>query len=545
MSTKQSSQDTMNGRTLGHYRLLVSLGVGGMGQVWAAHDTSAPGERVVALKTNHSTGAEALRVLWDEARLASLIQHPNVCPVYELAEAEDMSFLVMQWCDGATFHDILEASPGSQVSKPLAARIVANVAAGLQAAHELIGQDGTPLKVVHRDVSPQNILISTNGAVTVTDFGVAKAAGQAHRPTETGEMKGKLSYMAPEQVKSKDIDHRVDIFALGCVLYQATLGHRPFHGGDALATMYKLLEERVVPPSELDPDYPPELEAIVLRALAKDRNERYQTAEELQDALERWLVSTRSLVTNTDIASYLMEVLGPRVRERNERVFKALRNEGVIDEEPLDALPGESGESVSATVSGTAGVVLRERSSRLTRLAGIGAIAALSAVLAVVWFTQRDPQSKAKVANPPTTQAAKPPQVDPPAPTPQESTAPAPNPSPPAARSVDISVAASPSDAEILLDGSVVGIGTFTRSTKPSHEPRELEVRAPNYISQTREIVFDRTRALTISLQRLRQSSAAKPARPTTTELPRASQNPGRGKTPRSLDSDNPFARKE
>src|SRR5690606_9409061 len=220
MTTKQSSQDTMSGKTLGHYRLLVSLGVGGMGQVWAAHDTSAPGERVVALKTTHQSGAEALRVLWDEARLASLIQHPNVCPVYELAEEGDVSFLVMQWCDGATLHDVLDASPGKQIPLALAARIVANVAAGLQAAHELIGPDGTALKVVHRDVSPQNVLISTNGAVTVTDFGVAKAAGQAHRPTETGEMKGKLSYMAPEQVKSKDIDHRVDIFALGCVLYQ-------------------------------------------------------------------------------------------------------------------------------------------------------------------------------------------------------------------------------------------------------------------------------------------------------------------------------------
>ena len=513
-----------------------------MGQVWAAHDTSAPGERVVALKTTHQTGAEALRVLWDEARLASLIQHPNVCPVYELAEEDDVSFLVMQWCDGATLHDVLEASAGKRLSISLAARIVANVAAGLQAAHELIGPDGTALKVVHRDVSPQNVLISTTGAVTVTDFGVAKAAGQAHRPTETGEMKGKLSYMAPEQVKSKDIDHRVDIFALGCVLYQATLGQRPFHGGDALATMYKLLEERVVPPTEIDPSYPPELEEIVLTALAKDRNERYQTAEELQVALEKWLVSTRTLVTNTDIANTLMQVLGERIRERNDRVFRVLRHQEIDEPEPGPRLT-DSGASVSATVSGTTGVVPRDKPSRATRIAGAGLLAAIG-IAAVLWLGKSDP-APAPVVPRPTTQAAKPP-VTPPVAPPVESVDRAPEPTP--ARLVEISVATSPADAEILLDGTVVGIGTFMRSTKQSNETRHLEIRAPNYISQTRDIIFDRSRALTISLQRVKRAAApaSQPARqPSSSELPRATQNPGRTRPPRSLDSDNPFAGQE
>ncbi len=514
-----------------------------MGQVWAAHDTSAPGERVVALKTTHQSGAEALRVLWDEARLASLIQHPNVCPVYELAEEGDVSFLVMQWCDGATLHDVLDASPGKQIPLALAARIVANVAAGLQAAHELIGPDGTALKVVHRDVSPQNVLISTNGAVTVTDFGVAKAAGQAHRPTETGEMKGKLSYMAPEQVKSKDIDHRVDIFALGCVLYQATLGQRPFHGGDALATMYKLLEERVVPPSELDPSYPPELEEIVLTALAKDRNERYQTAEELQTALEKWLVSTRSLVTNTDIASALMSVLGDRIRERNDRIFRVLRHQET-DELPAETRLTDSGASVSATVSGTTGMVPREKPSRVARVAG-GLLLTAGVIAAVLWLGKSDPAPSPSPPQP-TRQAAKATStpLEPVAP-PVESVVRAPEPTP--ERLVEISVAASPSDAEILLDGTVVGIGTFMRSTKQSNEARRLEIRAPNYITQTRDIIFDRSRALTISLQRVkRAASAPTPAKqPASGDLPRASQNPGRTRPPRSLDSDNPFAGQE
>ncbi len=513
-----------------------------MGQVWAGHDMSAPGERVVALKTNHSTGTEALRVLWDEARLASLIQHPNVCPVYELAEEDDVAFLVMQWCDGGTFHDLLEAAPGQQVPLGMAARIVSSVAAGLHAAHELIGPDGTALRVVHRDVSPQNILISTKGNVTVTDFGVAKAAGQAHRPTETGEMKGKLSYMAPEQVKSKDIDHRVDIFALGCVLYQATLGQRPFHGGDALATMYKLLEERVVPPSELDPEYPPELEAIVLRALAKDRNERYQTAEEFHEALEKWLVATRTLVTASDVANYLMELIGDRVRERNARIFRVLRNQESAP--ALDEIDAPRSGSVSATVSGTARVVRQDRSSRFARVAGVGAVLALGAALAALWVGK--PEAEA-VVNPP---AATPKQAEAPKPAAEQpASAPAPAPAPEAARLVSISVAVSPSDAEILLNGEVVGVGNLTRSMKSSDEPQRLEVRAPDYIPQTQDIIFDRTQALTVSLQKAKRAASGRPvpatARQPVAEAPapaeRSALEPPPRRAPRSLDDKNPF----
>jgi len=532
----------MSGKTLGNYRLLVSLGVGGMGQVWAGHDMSAPGERVVALKTNHSTGTEALRVLWDEARLASLIQHPNVCPVYELAEEDDTAFLVMQWCDGGTFHDLLEAVPGQQLPLGMAVRIVSSVAAGLHAAHELIGPDGTALRVVHRDVSPQNILISTKGNVTVTDFGVAKAAGQAHRPTETGEMKGKLSYMAPEQVKSKDIDHRVDIFALGCVLYQATLGQRPFHGGDALATMYKLLEERVVPPSELDPEYPPELEAIVLKALAKERNERYQTAEEFHEALEKWLVATRTLVTASDVSNFLMEHIGDRVRERNARIFRVLRNQESAP--PLDEVDAPRSGSVSATVSGTARVVRQDRSSRFTRVAGIGAAVAVGAAVVALWAGKPDPADAVTPPTPPPTKAAEVPKpaVEQPAPTPPPA-------APEVARLVSVSVAVSPSDAQIFLNGELVGVGTITRSMKASSEPQSLEVRAPDHISQTQAIIFDHTQALTITLQKVKRTgsgrvvtaAARQPVAEAAPQSGGSALDPPPRRAPRSLDDKNPF----
>src|ERR1041384_1833227 len=236
------------GSLIGRYQLVAPIGVGGMGRVWVAIDTASPGLRLVALKTTLN-GADAgmnpdfWAVLADEAGLASRINHPNVCATHELSEQDGTHFLVMDWSDGASLRDVLNALPGKRLSPELAAHVCASVAAGLHAAHELVDEHGHSLGVVHRDVSPQNVLVSTRGQVRLADFGVAKSRGQLHKATETGEVKGKLSYMAPEQVTSKTIDRRADVFALGCVLYEAALGVRPFHGADALATIYKILEE--------------------------------------------------------------------------------------------------------------------------------------------------------------------------------------------------------------------------------------------------------------------------------------------------------------
>jgi serine/threonine protein kinase len=223
-----------------------------MGRVWAARQVGSPLQRLVAVKTaisGQSQTPEFQRLFMDEARIASLIHHPHVCGVYELGEEHGTLYLVMEWCDGVSLRQVMDKLEG-RMDLAVACRIVANVAAGLHAAHELEDSDGTKLRVVHRDVSPQNVLISKNGHVKVADFGVAKAQGQLHRPTETGEMKGKLAYMAPEQVTAKDIDHRADIFALGCVLYEVTVGRRPFQGEGALSTLYQLLEQAVVAPTQ-------------------------------------------------------------------------------------------------------------------------------------------------------------------------------------------------------------------------------------------------------------------------------------------------------
>ena len=218
-----------------------------MGRVWVAREQGLVARpRLVAIKTalaEEAASEDYWKVLLDEARIASQIQHPNVCSIHALDRERGVVYLVMDWSDGGSLRELLDELPNTRMEATIGARIIAHVCAGLHAAHELVGDDGQPLHVVHRDVSPQNVLISSNGQVKITDFGVAKARGQIHAATQTGEVKGKLSYMAPEQVTTRDVDRRADVFALGCVLYETTLGVRPFHGRSSVELASSILRD--------------------------------------------------------------------------------------------------------------------------------------------------------------------------------------------------------------------------------------------------------------------------------------------------------------
>lgn len=383
------------GFRLGRYELVSSVGSGGMGRVWAARDTISPGQRLVAIKTalrEAASDPEAERLFTDEARVASLVQHPNVCPVYELGKTDGVLYLVMAWCDGGSLREILSAAENKRLSPELAAGIVARVAAGLHAAHELRDADGFLLGVVHRDVSPQNILVTSAGHVMVADFGIARARGQLHRPTETGEIKGKLSYMAPEQITSREFDRRADVFAAGCVLYEASVGVRAFHGTDALATMYQILERGAEAPSKLVPDYPPELERIVLKALAKSVDDRYQTAEELQHDLEEWLAQDRKVVSERRIADALRAAIGPTVTERNKAIQAAIvalaqapsseEEETKLDESPSSfSEPSAEPRSPSDTLATLTTEQRTSRSRTKALLGGFGVVCGLAAAV--------------------------------------------------------------------------------------------------------------------------------------------------------------------
>ena len=237
------------------YDLLAPIGVGGMARVWAARVRGTTD--IVALKMllpELAENVEFRKMFFDEARIASRVRHPNVCSTFEMGEQSGTLYLAMEWLDGPSLMRVLR--PGREdvteceripIRPRVAARIVADACAGLHAAHELVGEDGRPLGVVHRDVSPHNLLITSEGEVKITDFGVAKALGKSHM-TIAGQLKGKLAYMAPEQLVGGTVDRRCDVFALGCVLYEITTGQRPFQGDHDPQVMTAIMMGRYEPP---------------------------------------------------------------------------------------------------------------------------------------------------------------------------------------------------------------------------------------------------------------------------------------------------------
>ncbi|HVY48568.1 MAG TPA: serine/threonine-protein kinase, partial [Minicystis sp.] len=302
--------DVGAGHTLGRYELLLPIARGGMAVVWAARMKGSRGfQKLVAIKsmlpslTDDDGTFEEMFLA--EAQLAAQIRHPHVCEILDLGEQDGVLFIVMEWVDGeplGTIHKIARESGGAVdaaakarsaggpgVPIAITTKIGLQVAQGLHAAHELKNQlTGETYGLVHRDVSPQNILITYDGVVKVVDFGVAKATSAAGMGrTAVGQMKGKVTYMAPEQARGEKIDRRADVFSLGIVLYQLVTNRHPFKGETPLKTLDKICDAKpVVPPITYTPTCHPGLNAAIVKALEKDRKKRFETMAEFAAALE-------------------------------------------------------------------------------------------------------------------------------------------------------------------------------------------------------------------------------------------------------------------
>lgn len=309
------------GSRIRDYEIIARLKAGGMATLFLARRVGAAGfSRHVAIKVVHPHLAEDqgfIRMFIDEALLSARIQHPNVVHVEELGEDKGTYFLAMEYVHGSALSTLLGslAKLERRLSPDIAVWIAMRLADGLHAAHELRGDDGQPLGVVHRDVSPQNVLLSMSGNVKLIDFGIAKAAGSSAKRTETGSLKGKLRYMAPEQAYGHAVDRRTDVYALGIVLWEMLTMHRMFSGANDLMILDQVRAPRPVPPSQLAPGIPPELDRVVLSALSPDPAARPPTAQDFR----RWLGDALPAANNVDagrVAEVLEAVLGERLEQR-------------------------------------------------------------------------------------------------------------------------------------------------------------------------------------------------------------------------------------
>jgi serine/threonine-protein kinase len=278
------------GSKLGAYEIVREVGRGGMATLYLAVIRGAGGfARRVAIKAVHPEVAddpEVVRMFLDEARLSACIQHPNVVHVQALEQAGALHYLVMEYIEGSTLAHVLRdrLQRGEPLAPDLAVAILSQVAAGLHAAHDTADELGRPLNIVHRDVSPQNVLLGVGGHVKLIDFGVAKAR---HRlsVSVSGEIKGKLAYLAPEQLAGDPVDRRVDVWALGVVLWETLTCRRLFLGRSEVATMVAVREGPIVPPSTYRPGLPPKLDDVVLTMLARPVMERFATAAAARAAM--------------------------------------------------------------------------------------------------------------------------------------------------------------------------------------------------------------------------------------------------------------------
>ncbi len=317
-------------RRLDRYELIGELAAGGMATVFLGRIAGAGGfQRFVAIKRLHPHLAhdqEFIEMFLDEARLAARIHHPHVVPILEVGETASGYYLVMEYIEGDTLSRVVARalSQGKGLSPPILIRILLDALSGLHAAHELMGDDGQLLNLVHRDCSPQNVLVGVDGCSRITDFGVARASSRLSS-TRGDRLKGKLSYMSPEQARGDDLDRRSDVFAMGIVLWEILTGKRLFKAENEAAILTKVLTGPIPAPSRITQGIHPAIDAACLRALDRDLDRRYQSAAEFADALE---VAGRQAATANevgvasprDVAGYMQSMLGTDIAAQRESV---------------------------------------------------------------------------------------------------------------------------------------------------------------------------------------------------------------------------------
>ncbi len=423
MPSLDRGNDTGVGRRLGRYELLYEIASGGMATVYLARVVGMKGfERVVAVKCCHPHlrhDEDFATMFLDEARLAAQIHHPNVVATLDVGD-DGALYLAMEYVEGDRLLGLWKAARkrGERIPIGVSLRLMMDALNGLHAAHELKDADGVPLNLVHRDVSPQNILVGVDGAARITDFGIAKAEQRA-TVTREGQIKGKVSYMAPEQFVAGAVTRRADVFAAAIVLWEMLTGHRLFRADSDAETLNMVLHGTMPPASKHAPEVTPELDAVLGKALEREPANRYATAADFADALETCGVK---IATGRIVASYVEGLIGPAVEQRRailQQVRQGIvpvrrEHEEVSASKSIERPPPRAAQPVSDAPADESSVLrTAERPARGNRwlaivVVGLVALAAAGGIA----FGRRDhgaartapaPQPTATVPTPPAT----------------------------------------------------------------------------------------------------------------------------------------------
>ncbi len=554
------------GPVLGKYQLIAEIARGGMGVVYLAM-VQGPGgfHKLVVVKELKPELVEEpafLTMFLDEARLAARLSHPNIVQTNEVGNDGERYFMAMDYLDGRGLDQIRRRTralgPGHGLSMAMQLRVVCDMLAGLDYAHRLADFDGSPLHIVHRDVSPQNVFVTFDGQVKLLDFGIAKAADSVHE-THAGVVKGKVAYMSPEQGRGWKVDARSDVFSAGVMLWEALTGKRMREGQNDQEKMWALASEDIPRASSIVPTVPTVLDAICARAMAWNREDRYASAAELQRELEGYLASSGTnptarevgacisevfredrANTNTVIEAHVARLRGGQVRDQlpiidvsaraggqsatpsNERASHSLR---VRQAETVVPIVGEAGQTRLTGQTGITGLTSvdppsvrsgeasnamhetrssRGRNLRSVLIAGVTGVVVAAVVIILVAratqdagsFARRDPAPP--VAGVPTTPAPAKPSF------------------------IDVEIRVVPPTARISIDGTDVDGNPFVSRYTSDTAVHHVRASAPGHVAKSVPVSFDRRLALEITLDPIAAPVAASPEPPARTPPARA-----------------------
>lgn len=349
-------------RRFGSYLLLRRLAVGGMAEVFLARRQGIEGfQKTIVIKRIRQHLSEQpsfVKMFLNEARLAAELIHSNIAQVFDLGRVGKFYFIAMEYVNGRDMRQVIPQAQKKGIFFPLeySLKVARDVCEGLYYAHRKTDDRGNPLNIVHRDITPENIMVSFDGEVKILDFGVAKAENLVGE-TRAGEVKGKLGYLSPEQITGKTVDHRADIFSLGVVLYEWLSGRRLFSGNSDVEVLKSVIEGRIYPPSYFKPDVPRPVEEIVLRALERNRELRYQSAWDMLADIDMFLSGQRFVPTNIHLSNFMRQIFTEELSSPPP--------EELAEEEAASAEEGEETRIVEAAVTGAAGGAMTGEKRRI------------------------------------------------------------------------------------------------------------------------------------------------------------------------------------